>query len=149
MNDDSIRGVVEAIAVPRFDRPAFVVPPSLSRSTVAIVTTAGLRRPTEPPWGPNDQSFRVLGADEREVVLGHRDQNFDRVGIAADLNVAYPIDRLRDFAAEGVIGGLAPRHLSFMGAQDARMTTIQIDSGLAAARLLREDGVDVVLLTPV
>ena len=37
-----------------------------------------------------------------------------------------------------------------MGAQlDHTLTTIRLDTGPAAARLLRDDGVDVVLLTPV
>ena len=52
-------------------------------------------------------------------------------------------------ADEGVIGGVAPRHIAFMGAQDGNITTIRMDTAPAAAKLLKEDGVDVVLLTPV
>ena len=38
----------------------------------------------------------------------------------------------------------------FMGAQfDATFSTILLDSGPAAARVLLDDGVDVVLLTPI
>ena len=48
------------------------------------------------------------------------------------------------------IGSVASRHLSFMGAQtDHTLTTLRLDTGPAAARLLLDDGVDVVLLTPV
>ena len=50
---------------------------------------------------------------------------------------------------EGVIGRVAPRHIAFMGAQDGNMKTIRMDTAPAAAKLLREDGVDVVLLTPI
>ncbi len=59
----------------------------------------------------------------------------------------YPIDRLEELAAEGVIGGVAPRHLSFMGALHDTLSTIRLDTGPAAAKLLRDDGVSVVLLT--
>jgi hypothetical protein len=36
--------------------------------------------------------------------------------MAADLNVAYPIERLPEMQREGAIGALASRHMSFMGA---------------------------------
>ena len=76
--------------------------------------------------------------------------NFDRSGLLADLNVAYPADRLDELAAQGVIGSVATNHLSFMGAQpDHTLTTMRLDTGPAAARQLLADGVDVVLLTPV
>jgi D-proline reductase (dithiol) PrdB len=129
---------------------AFSRPPALRDARVAIVTTAALHREDQEAWHrKRDQSFRVLGASDRALRLGHYSPNFDRVAIAADLNVVYPIDRLEEMAAGGVIGSVAPHHLSFMGAQDETMSTIRLDTGPAAAKLLREDGVDVVLLTPV
>ena len=81
--------------------------------------------------------------------MRHLSPNFDRSGIIADLNVAFPVERLEELAKEGVIGAVAPRHLSFMGALDETMTTLRQDTGPAAAKLLREDGVNVVVLTPV
>ena len=49
-----------------------------------------------------------------------------------------------------VIGSVASRHISFMGAQpDHNLSTMRLDTGPAAAKILRDDGVDVVLLTPV
>ncbi len=85
----------------------------------------------------------------RDLRLGHWSPNFDRSGFAADLNVVYPIDRLEELAAAGVIGRVAPHHLSFAGNQPDDVATIRLDSGPAAAEVLRHDGVDVVLLTPV
>jgi D-proline reductase (dithiol) PrdB len=61
----------------------------------------------------------------------------------------FPIDRLRELADADRIGSVAPRHLSFMGAQHETLTTMRLDSGPAAAKLLRRDGVDVVVLTGV
>ena len=99
--------------------------------------------------GAGDASFRVLTAGS-DLALGHESPNFDRSGWLADTNVIFPLDRLAELACDGVIGSVAPRHLAFAGnQQDATLATIGLDSGPAAARLLREDGVDVVLLTPV
>jgi D-proline reductase (dithiol) PrdB len=116
---------------------------------VAIVTTAALRRPEDPPWARGDESFRVLPAAARNLTVGHASPNWDRSGIAADLNVAYPVDRLQELADEGIIGAVAPSHISFHGVIEGTLSTIRLDSGPAAARRLRDDGVDVVLLTPV
>ena len=66
-----------------------------------------------------------------------------------DPNVAYPIDRLRELADEGVIGEVAPRHFSFAGNQPDTVAEVRLDSGPACAAELVADGVDVVLLTPV
>ena|SRR5712692_72074 len=150
VSDAQMRSYVDALPVPEFDSTAFTIPPPLAEATVAIVTTAGLHRPEQPGWNAlGDQSFRVLDAADRNLRLGHWSPNFDRSGLSADLNVAYPIDRLAELAADGVIGQVASRHISFMGAQDETMSTIRLDTGPAAATLLRDIGVDVVLLTPV
>ncbi|MGH8986800.1 MAG: glycine/sarcosine/betaine reductase selenoprotein B family protein [Acidimicrobiia bacterium] len=149
MADAEMRQAVVDVPVPEFETSAFTSPPALSEATVALVTTAGLMRPGE-EWVPQegDTGFKVFARDERDLVVGHQSTNFDRTGIAADRNVAYPIDRLEELAVEGVIGGVAPRHLSFTGPV-MDLTTLVIDSGPAAGALLRGDGVDVVLLTPV
>jgi D-proline reductase (dithiol) PrdB len=122
--------------------------PALDAARVAIVTTAGLMRAGEPVWGHSDTSFRSFAKTERNLLVGHVSMNFDRVGIASDLNVVYPIDRLEELARNGVIGEVADRHLSFMGAT-YDLPTVAIDTGPAAAKALLVDGVDVVILTPV
>ena len=82
--------------------------------------------------------------------LSHFSPNFDRSGFAADINVVYPVDRLEEMAAAGEIGSVADQHISFMGAQfDSTFSTMLLDSGPAAAKVLKDDGVDVVLLTPI
>lgn len=137
------------LPVPTFANPVFTTSPPLGRSTVAIVTTAALHRPNDESFSRGDTTFRALNRFDRELTLGHWSLNFDRSGFAADLNVVYPIDRLEELAAGGTIGALASVHLSFAGAQPDSLTELQLDTGPAAARRLREDGVDVVLLTPV
>ena len=149
--DAAIRARVGDIPTPEFESTPVTEAPPLSEARVAIVTTAGLRSAGDVQlWQPSDGSFTVLPGGDRDVQLSHFSPNFDRTGFAADLNVVYPVDRLAEMAAAGEIGSVADRHISFMGAQfDATFSTILLDSGPAAARVLLADGVDVVLLTPI
>ncbi len=68
--------------------------------------------------------------------------------MAVDINVVFPIDRLDELAAQGRIGKVADQHLAYAGNQ-WDLAEIRMDGGPAGAALLREQGVDVVLLTPV
>jgi D-proline reductase (dithiol) PrdB len=121
----------------------------LTASRVAIVTTAGLHRRGDPPFGPGEQTYRVIPADTpaADIIQSHTSIGFDRVAIMRDVNISYPIDRLRELVARGELGGLAPNGYSFMGAQ-RELTRIANDTGPEVARRLRDDGVDVALLTP-
>lgn len=131
------------------DPPAFNAPPDLQRATVAIVTTAALHVPEDEGFAPRDQSFRILDGKRRDLRLGHISTNFDRSGLALDLNVMFPIDRLNELAGRGEIGRVADEHLSFLGAQDETMSTIRLDTGPAAAKRLLDAGVQVALLIPI
>jgi D-proline reductase (dithiol) PrdB len=148
--DADIKRAVANIPVPTFEETSFVrLSKPLSECTVAIVTTAGLRLPEQDGFAGRDTSYRELPGDRRDLTMGHWSQNFDRSGFMTDINVVYPVDRLHELAAAGVIGAVAPRHFAFVGNQDETMTALRIDSGPAVGELLRHDGVDVVLLTPV
>lgn len=126
----------------------------LSGATVALVTTAGLVPAGEPLFDEavkgGDVSFRWIGADAdpNALIDAHRSEAFDHRGLAADRNLALPLDRLREMAGEGVIGRVAPRHASFMGSITAPGRLVR-DTAPAAAAALRSDGVDVALLVPV
>ena len=149
MSDAQVRATQHP--VPVFETTAFTSAPLLPDATVAIVTTAGLRHPDQPDWGfrNGDQSFRVLSSANRSLIMSHTSHNFDRTGFVADVNVVFPIDRLTEMAAEGAIQAVSTQHISFVGNLDETLSTIRLDSGPAAARLLREHGVNVVVLTPV
>ena len=148
MADQELRDAIAEMPFPELGPAAFNRPPSLSEAVVAIVTTAGLMRPGEKSWEGGDSSFRVFDRVERDLIVGHVSLNFDRTGVSADRNVVYPIDRLEEMASEGVIGSVSRRHMSFMGAL-GDLSTVFTDSGPAAAKMLKDDGVDVVVLTPV
>ena len=58
------------------------------------------------------------------------------------------VDRLDELVQQGVIGSLADQHLAYAGNQ-FDITAVRMDSGPAGGKWLKEQGVDVVLLTPV
>ena len=148
-SDAELRAYAAALPVPELGDAAWVRPKPLAEATVAIVTTAALHRADDERYTATDTGFRVLERDARDLVLGHWSPNFDRAGFAADIDVVYPIDRLEELAERGVIGGVASRHFAFAGNQDDTVTRVRLDSGPQAAAMLCEDGVDIVLLTPV
>ncbi len=90
---------------------------------------------------PFDTDLSTLG-------IAHRSDAFDIRGIATDKNLALPLDRLKSLAEDGVIGSIAPRHFSFMGSISAPGRLID-STAPEVARMLLEDAVDAVLLTPV
>lgn len=146
-SDAQTRANAADMPVLEFENPAFTVPPRLSDATVAIITTGALVGDGHADWKHGEETFRVLPRAERGFRMAHWSLNFDRTGFTADINVLFPLDRLEELAGEGVIGAVAPRHLSFMGALHDTLSTIRLDTGPAAAKLLRDDGVSVVLLT--
>lgn len=147
--DANIRAMAGGIPAPEIETAAATTAPPLSEAKVAIVTTAGMRPSGDVTiWQPSDGSFTRLPRAVRDMQLSHFSPNFDRAGVAQDLNVVFPIDRLEELVAAGKIGELADTNLSFMGAQPDMSMIIQ-DTGPAAAQELIDQGVDVVLLTPV
>ena len=147
--DDGIRAMVGAIPFAEVDGTPVTEAKPLSEAKVAIVTTAGFRLAGEVDvWQPGDVGYTELPAAMRDMQLSHFSPNFDRVGVAQDINTVYPVDRLDEMAADGTIGSVNHRHFSFMGAQFDLSEILQ-DAGPAVAQQLLDDEVDVVLLTPV
>ena len=132
-----------------FESRPWALGPALSKRRVALLTSAGLHRVQDKAFSMVDLSYRVIpgdiGADE--LTMTHSSVHFDRSGFREDVNLVFPIDRLRELAAEGVIGSVARYHYSLMG---AGWLPHQIESTMREiARLLREDEVDAVCLVPV
>ena len=125
----------------------------LDEARVALVTTAGLHLKADTPFVTDhktpDQSHRRLPSTtpSTEIVQSHTSIGFDRTGIQPDLNVTYPVDRLRELQQRGAIGSLAESFYSFMGALRI-WDVLEGETGPQVAGLLKQDGVDVVLLTP-
>ncbi len=149
LGDATMRDHVGTIPVPVFQDTAWTPAPPLAEARVAVVTTAALYPQGEDAFVAGDTTYRALAATDRRLILGHWSPNFDRSAFAIDHNVVYPLDRLDELAAQGVIGSVAPRHFAFAGNQPDDVATVRLDSGPACAAELKAEGVDVVLLTPV
>ncbi len=133
---------------PSFDSSPFVDGPPLARRRVAMISSAAIHARNEPPFPFGSAEFRRLPSslDAGDIVMSHVSVNFDRHGFQRDVNVVYPIDRLRELAAEGVIGSVAETHYAVMGSTDPAAMQITADQ---VAGLLQQDRVDAVLLVPV
>jgi D-proline reductase (dithiol) PrdB len=126
----------------------------LNESRVALVTTAGLRTPDQSDFDHSDKrgdpSFREIPntIETRLLEESHRSYSFDHEGIRSDANLAFPLDRLRELESRGEIGKLNHRHFSFMG---SIVGPRRLTCGTApqVARMLADDRVDAVFLTPV
>lgn len=138
----------------RFDRPT--EPVALARpikeARVALVVTAGAYLPEgQEPFNTKtvlgDDSFRIIPGDTRseDIALSH--PGYDTRRAAQDLDCVFPLALLRELQAEGAIGEVAPRHVSFMG-YIPRPEHLMAETAPEAARNLANDGVDLAILVP-
>jgi len=125
----------------------------LREAVVALVTTAGVHRRSDPPFdmtdADGDPGYRVIpvGTPRGEITITHK--YYDHAAADRDLNVVLPVDRLQELAAARVVAGVAPRLYSFMGHVDgAHLRTLMEATAPEVARRLRDDGADAVVLTP-
>ena len=129
-------------------RRPWVTGPALSERRVAIVSTAALNLRSDAVFQRGDTDYRVIpgDVDPADVVMSHVSVNFDRTGFQQDLNVCFPIDRLREMAADGIIGSVSNFHFAVSGAPHPAELE---ESARAVAAIMKADAVDTVLLIPI
>ncbi len=121
--------------------------------TVALVTTAGVHLPSDAPFDMRDRSgdpsFREIPSGTPERLLAVTHDYYDHRDADRDVNVVFPIDRLRELSEAGEIRGPAPIHYSFMGhVKGPHIATLRDLASREVARRLRGAGVDLVVLSP-
>ncbi len=123
----------------------------LSESRLTFVSTAGVQpRGTLPfdvvhPVG--DYTFRRVPSHLKPADLEIHQLKYPTAGAARDLNVIFPIERLQELAAEGIIGKLAPNFFSFIGYNmDADRFERTLAENIADA--VAAEGADVALMSP-
>lgn len=145
---DGYRPTAQTGAVPwkRLERP-------LSECKVAFVTTAGIHHADQQPFDmkdvDGDPTFRTLDAETLwdDFTITH--DYYDHANAKKDPNIVLPLDRLREFEAEGIIGELAKQHYSFMGHIDGDHLDHLIEkSARDVVAELKRDQIDLVLLAP-
>lgn len=121
--------------------------------TVALVTTAGVHLASDAPFDMGDRrgdpSFREIPSDTPGNLLAVTHDYYDHRDADRDVNVVFPIDRLRELSAGGEIGRPAPVHYSFMGhVTGPHVPVLRDGTSREVARRLGEAAVDLVLLSP-
>src|SRR5271165_2490499 len=108
------------VECPDFETRPWVTGPALSQRRVAIVSSAGLVVRGDDPFRGRDPDYRAIPASTRpeQLLISHISLNIDRTGLQEDWNIGFPLDRLNEFATDGVIGSVAQTHYSFVGATD-------------------------------
>lgn len=126
----------------------------LSQCRVGLVTTSDIAVRAEGDKGERYDKETMVGnvysipTDIPIERLYSRNEHYDTHATTLDdVNSYCPVTRLQELAADGRIGSLAPR---FHGAYTSysKRVTMERDAP-ETLRRLREDGVDVALLTPV
>jgi D-proline reductase (dithiol) PrdB len=142
------RDAVLNLPCPSYDTTPFVVGPPLAQRRIAILTSAAIiRRGDKPfPFGSGEARFIPADTPTGELLISHVSINFDRTGWQRDVNVVYPIDRLRDLVAGGEIAGIGTTNYTVMGSTDPAAMEDAVDQ---IAGQLKQERVDSVLLTPV
>jgi D-proline reductase (dithiol) PrdB len=120
---------------------------------ISLVTTAGVHLIGQPPFDMDDPegdaSFREISSSAPAGALTITHNYYDHRDADADINVVFPVERLKELAAEGFIGKIARRHFSFMGhILGSRLERLIGGTAPAVAAEMKQDGIRAALLTP-
>ena len=133
---------------PTYSTSPYVGGLKLSQTRIALISTAGLHRRGDRPFGVGESGYRLIPKEvqSQDLVMSHISSNFDRTGFQMDQNLVFPLDRLRELEQDGGIGSLAEYHYSFMGATPPDQMR---QEATHLAEILKKDRVDAVFLVPV
>ena len=96
-----------------------------------------------------DPTYRALNGEELFDDFQITHDYYDHRDADQDLNVVFPITRLKEMWAAGVIGVLPERHFSFMGhIEGVHIQRLTDEFAPQVAAMAKQDRVDAVLLTP-
>ena len=96
-----------------------------------------------------DPTYRDIPKDASKEQLTITHDYYDHKDADKDINIVFPIDRLKELKETGEIGDLADINFGFMGHIEAgHIYTLINDTAPEVADRLKSQGVDAVLLTP-
>lgn len=148
MSLTKIQGLQSEIFVPVTPPPVWApVTKELKDMTIAIATAAGVHHKSEKRFNlAGDFTFRKITSDmaSRDLMVSHG--GYDNGDVNKDINCMFPIDPLRKLANDGIIRAISPIHFGFMGG-GGNQDKFKNETGPEIAALLKESGVDAVLLT--
>lgn len=119
----------------------------LSDTTIALVSTAGVHLKTQEPYNTDgDGSYRVIPSDTNVADLMVTHTHYDHTAADQDINVVFPIERLRELVADGTIKGLHTEFFGMMG-YTLKMKQVLDETGPEIAKKIERSSTDLVLLT--
>jgi len=143
-----VKGLQSEIFVPVTPPPVWTpVTKKLSEMTIAIATAAGVHHKDDKRFNlAGDFTYRIVRdtMPSSELMVSHG--GYDNSDVNKDINCMFPIDRLHELAKEGFIKAVAPVHVGFMGG-GGNIEKFTHETGPAIAKILKDEGVDAVLMT--
>ena len=142
------KGLQSEILVPITPPPVWTpVTKELKDMTVALATAAGVHHKDDKRFNlAGDFTYRIIRdtMPSDELMVSHG--GYDNGDVNKDINCMFPIDRLHELKKEGFIKNVAPVHIGFMGG-GGDQDKFKNETGPAIAKILKEEGVDAVILT--
>ncbi len=140
------RGFISELEMPLIENPSWSNPLPAGKRRVAVVSSAAVSRRGEKPFSWLARDYRVIGRNDRDLVMTHVAVEYDRTAWQQDLNTILPLDRLNEMADAKEIGSVAHQHYAFMGAADPRDMH---KSANEVIEQMQQDNVNTVFLIPV
>ena len=121
---------------------------SLSEARVALITTGGVyMRDAQESFVDDDPSYRVIPSTTSTSELGIFHEHYDKSNAEKDINVIFPIERLREMDVEGAIGSIGADSFGFMGyIVGDNIPRLMEETAPEVARVLRADNIDAALV---
>lgn len=121
----------------------------LAESRLGLVATGGVYVEGQTAFSyKDDTSYRSIPNDVGVEALRATHFAYDLTDARKDINVVFPIETLRELAAKGEIGELAPSLFTCMGGIYSQRR-VREELAPALVQRCKDDEIDVVLLVPV
>ncbi|MBI2678072.1 MAG: hypothetical protein HYX28_04775 [Candidatus Koribacter versatilis] len=96
--------------------PYTPVTAKLAELTVALVSSTGVYLEGQEAYSDDgDETYRVISGDADTSLLRFKHGHYDLTNAQKDANSVFPLDRLRELAAEGFIKRVGNKHIGFKG----------------------------------
>jgi len=119
----------------------------LSEATRGMVSTCGVHLRSQEPYDvAGDSTYRVIPSETPAPDLMITHSHYDHEQADRDVNCVFPIDRLRELAADKVIKAVSPEFYGMMG-YTLRMQPVLQQTAPELAKKIERSPTDLVLLT--
>lgn len=154
-NLEKMAGVNTTVRFFQSEIPTAIMPPivwtpvskPLSEMKIALVSGTGVHLKSDGRFALTvDCSFRIIPGDALTSDLTVSHGGYDNTDALEDINSMFPLDPLRTLFKEGLIGGVAPRNIGFMGA-GGDLKKLSVETGPEIAEILKNDGIDAAVFT--